>query len=66
MAVHVPLSVEAQSEARFLMLSVNNMLKPQDGKPVVSPTQDMVIGSYYLTIHRKGAKGEGQHLCFPG
>ena len=59
MAVHVPLSVEAQSEARFLMLAANNILKPQDGRPVVCPTQDMVIGSYYLTIHRPGAKGEG-------
>jgi DNA-directed RNA polymerase subunit beta' len=60
MAVHVPLSVEAQAEARFMMLSANNILKPQDGKPVVSPTQDMVIGCYYLTIIRKGAKGEGK------
>ncbi|MBC8531617.1 DNA-directed RNA polymerase subunit beta' [Gehongia tenuis] len=59
MAVHVPLSVEAQAEARFLMLAANNILKPQDGKPVVSPTQDMVIGIYYLTIERDGAKGEG-------
>ncbi len=59
MAVHVPLSVEAQAESRFLMLAANNILKPQDGKPVVSPTQDMVIGSYYLTISRDGAKGEG-------
>ena len=59
MAVHVPLSVEAQAECRFLMLAANNILKPQDGKPVVSPTQDMVIGAYYLTIAREGAKGEG-------
>ena len=59
MAVHVPLSMEAQAEARFLMLSANNILKPQDGKPVVSPTQDMVLGCYYLTIIRDGAKGEG-------
>ena len=59
MAVHVPLSVEAQAEARFLMLSANNILKPQDGKPVVSPTQDMVLGCYYLTIVREGSKGEG-------
>lgn len=65
MAVHVPLSVEAQSEARFLMLAANNILKPQDGRPVVSPTQDMVIGSYYLTIHRKGAKGEGSYFGSP-
>ncbi|MGI6152646.1 MAG: DNA-directed RNA polymerase subunit beta' [Christensenellaceae bacterium] len=65
MAVHVPLSVEAQSEARFLMLTANNILKPQDGKPVVSPTQDMVIGSYYLTIHKEGAKGEGSYFASP-
>ena len=65
MAVHVPLSVEAQSEARFLMLAANNILKPQDGKPVVSPTQDMVIGSYYLTILRPGAKGEGSIFASP-
>ncbi|WP_372997838.1 DNA-directed RNA polymerase subunit beta' [Lutispora sp.] len=60
MAVHVPLSVEAQSEARFLMLSVNNILAPKDGRPVVSPTQDMVMGIYYLTIHVPGEKGEGK------
>ncbi len=60
MAVHVPLSVEAQSEARFLMLSANNILKPQDGRPVVSPTQDMVIGTYYLTLEKEDAKGEGK------
>ena len=59
MAVHVPLSVEAQSEARFLMLAANNILKPQDGRPVVTPSQDMVIGCYYLTAYREGAKGEG-------
>jgi len=60
MAVHVPLSVEAQAEARFLMLSANNILAPKDGRPVVSPTQDMVMGVYYLTIHVPGAKGEGK------
>ena len=60
MAVHVPLSVEAQAEARFLMLASNNILKPQDGRPVVSPTQDMVMGCYYLTLERPGAKGEGK------
>lgn len=60
MAVHVPLSVEAQAEARFLMLSANNILAPKDGKPVVSPTQDMVMGIYYLTIHVPGEKGEGK------
>ncbi|HML48282.1 MAG TPA: DNA-directed RNA polymerase subunit beta', partial [Clostridia bacterium] len=63
MAVHVPLSMEAQAEARFLMLAANNILKPQDGKPVVSPTQDMVIGCYYLTIERPGAKGDGKYFC---
>jgi len=60
MAVHLPLSVEAQAEARFLMLSTNNILKPQDGKPVVGPTQDMVIGCYYLTMEKPGAPGEGR------
>ncbi|MDR2047485.1 MAG: DNA-directed RNA polymerase subunit beta' [Clostridiales bacterium] len=60
MAVHVPLSVEAQVEARFLMLSTNNILKLSDGKPIVSPTQDMVLGIYYLTIDKPGAKGEGR------
>jgi DNA-directed RNA polymerase subunit beta' len=60
MAVHVPLSVEAQAEARFLMLASNNILKPQDGRPVVSPTQDIVMGCYYLTMIRPGAKGEGK------
>jgi DNA-directed RNA polymerase subunit beta' len=60
MAVHVPLSAEAQAEARFLMLSANNLLKPQDGKPVTVPTQDMVMGCYYLTIAKEGAKGEGK------
>ena len=62
MAVHVPLSAEAQAEARFLMLSANNLLKPQDGKPVTVPTQDMVLGSYYLTIEKEGEKGEGRYL----
>jgi DNA-directed RNA polymerase subunit beta' len=65
MAVHVPLSAEAQAEARFLMLSANNLLKPQDGKPVTVPTQDMVLGSYYLTIERDGAKGEGKVFTSP-
>ncbi|MGI5848638.1 MAG: DNA-directed RNA polymerase subunit beta' [Christensenellales bacterium] len=65
MAIHVPLSVEAQAECRFLMLAANNILKPQDGKPVVSPTQDMVIGSYYLTIIREGSKGEGSYFSCP-
>ena len=60
MAVHLPLSAEAQAEARFLMLSANNLLKPQDGRPVAVPTQDMVLGSYYMTIEREGSKGEGK------
>ncbi|MDO4547960.1 MAG: DNA-directed RNA polymerase subunit beta' [Clostridia bacterium] len=60
MAVHVPLSMEAQAEARFLMLAANNILKPQDGKPVISPTQDMVMGCYYLTSIKEGAPGEGK------
>ncbi|MFZ7133798.1 MAG: DNA-directed RNA polymerase subunit beta' [Eubacteriales bacterium] len=60
MAVHVPLSVEAQAEARFLMLAANNILKPQDGSPVVSPTQDMILGSYYLTTEVEGSIGEGK------
>ena len=60
MAVHVPLSVEAQAEARFLMLSPNNILAPKDGSPITTPTQDMVLGSYYLTIEaQEGAKGTG-------
>ena len=59
MAVHVPLSAEAQAEARFLMLSTNNLLKPQDGNPVTVPTQDMILGCYYLTITKPGEKGEG-------
>ena len=57
MAVHVPLSAEAQAEARFLMLAANNLLKPSDGKPVTVPTQDMVLGSYYLTIVKNDEKG---------
>jgi DNA-directed RNA polymerase subunit beta' len=60
MAVHVPLSAEAQAEARFLMLSANNLLKPQDGKPVTVPTQDMVLGIYYLTIDKEGEPGDGK------
>ncbi|MGL4762087.1 MAG: DNA-directed RNA polymerase subunit beta' [Sarcina sp.] len=60
MAVHVPLSVEAQAEARFLMLAAGNIMKPSDGKPVCVPTQDMVLGTYYLTIDKDGAEGEGR------
>ena len=60
MAVHVPLSAEAQAEARFLMLAANNLLKPSDGRPVAVPTQDMVLGSYYLTLDKDGEPGEGK------
>ena len=59
MAVHVPLSQEAQAEARLLMLAANNILNPKDGKPVVTPSQDMVLGNYYLTMEEAGAIGEG-------
>lgn len=59
MAVHVPLSAEAQAEARILMLAAQNILNPKDGKPVVTPSQDMVLGSYYLTIEKAGDRGEG-------
>ncbi|WP_167803617.1 DNA-directed RNA polymerase subunit beta' [Listeria monocytogenes] len=59
MAVHVPLSAEAQAEARILMLAAQNILNPKDGKPVVTPSQDMVLGNYYLTLEREKAVGEG-------
>ncbi|WP_139492804.1 DNA-directed RNA polymerase subunit beta' [Brevibacillus dissolubilis] len=59
MAVHVPLSAEAQAEARILMLAAQNILNPKDGKPVVTPSQDMVLGSYYITLEREGDRGEG-------
>ncbi|WP_250277472.1 DNA-directed RNA polymerase subunit beta' [[Clostridium] colinum] len=60
MAVHVPLSVEAQAECRFLLLAPNNLLKPSDGEPVTVPSQDMVLGIYYLTLEKDGEKGEGK------
>ncbi len=60
MAVHLPLSAEAQAEARVLMLSANNILSPATGRPIVTPTQDMVFGAYYLTVTRDGARGEGR------
>ena len=60
MAVHLPLSVEAQAECRFMLLSPNNLLKPSDGGLVAVPSQDMVLGIYYLTQERPGAKGEGK------
>ncbi|NLM45540.1 MAG: DNA-directed RNA polymerase subunit beta' [Firmicutes bacterium] len=65
MAVHVPLSAEAQAEARLLMLSAQNILNPKDGRPVTTPTQDMVMGIYYLTIEKQGAKGEGKVFGSP-
>ena len=60
MAVHVPLSAEAQAEARFLMLAAGNLLKPSDGQPVAVPPQDMILGSYYLTLDKDGERGEGK------
>ncbi|WDL98947.1 DNA-directed RNA polymerase subunit beta' [Alicyclobacillus sp. ALC3] len=65
MAVHVPLSAEAQAEARLLMLAAHNILNPKDGKPVVTPTQDMVLGPYYLTIEKKAVPGEGRVFADP-
>ena len=65
MAIHLPLSPEAQAEARYLMLSTNNLLKPQDGKPVTVPTQDMILGAYYLTMEVPGEKGEGNYFSSP-
>ncbi|NWF51766.1 MAG: DNA-directed RNA polymerase subunit beta', partial [Nitrospirae bacterium] len=65
MAVHVPLSIEAQIEARVLMMSINNILSPANGKPILVPTQDMVLGIYYLTKEKKGAKGEGMIFADP-
>ncbi|OCS91897.1 DNA-directed RNA polymerase subunit beta' [Caryophanon latum] len=65
MAVHVPLSAEAQAEARLLMLAAQNILNPKDGKPVVTPSQDMVLGNYYLTLERAGARGEGSIFYGP-
>ena len=65
MAIHVPLSPEAQAEARYLMLATNNLLKPQDGKPVTVPTQDMILGAYYLTMEVEGEPGEGNYFGSP-
>ncbi|CAM3895882.1 DNA-directed RNA polymerase subunit beta' [Alkalicoccus chagannorensis] len=65
MAVHVPLSAEAQAESRLLMLAAQNILNPKDGKPVVTPSQDMVLGNYYLTLERAGAVGEGSIFHHP-
>ena len=66
MAVHVPLSVEAQVEARVLMMSTNNILSPASGKPIIVPTQDMVLGLYYMTREKPLAKGEGKSFSNPG
>ncbi len=65
MAVHVPLSAEAQAEARLLMLSAHNILNPKEGRPVTTPTQDMVLGCYYLTLEKVGARGEGKVFMDP-
>ena len=64
MAIHLPLSAEAQAEARILMLSANNLLRPQDGKPVTIPTQDMILGSYYLTMVRENPEHEGRLMAY--
>ena len=66
MAVHVPLSIEAQIEARVLMMSTNNILSPAHGKPIIVPTQDIVLGIYYMTREKPFAKGEGKDLFRPG
>src|SRR5699024_11198314 len=63
MAVHLPLSAEAQAEARILMLSSNNILKPSDGRPVTMPAQDMIIGLYHLTTVREETAGAGRHFA---
>ena len=63
MAVHVPLSVEAQIEARVLMMSTNNILSPANGRPIIGPTQDIVLGCYYMTRERAGARGEGRRFA---
>ena len=65
MAVHVPLSIEAQIEARVLMMSINNILSPANGKPIAVPSQDMVLGCYWLTKERAGPRGEGKIFASP-
>ena len=65
MAVHIPLSVEAQIECRVLMMSTNNILSPANGTPVIVPSQDMVLGLYYMTVERSFEKGEGMVFCAP-
>src|SRR5690348_1619947 len=66
MAVHVPLSLEAQLEARVLMMSTNNILSPANGKPIIVPSQDIVLGLYYITMEREGEKGEGMSFATLG
>lgn len=66
MAVHLPLSIEAQIEARVLMMSTNNILSPANGKPIINPSQDIVLGCYYMTRDREGTKGEGRKFADPG
>ena len=65
MAVHVPLSIEAQMEARVLMMSTNNILSPAHGKPIIVPSQDIVLGIYYMTRERAFARGEGKRFASP-
>ena len=65
MAVHLPLSIEAQIEARVLMMSTNNILSPASGRPIVQPSQDIVLGSYYMTRERAFAKGQGRTFASP-
>ena len=65
MAVHVPLSIEAQTEARVLMMSTNNILSPANGKPIIIPSQDIVLGIYYMTRAKKDVKGEGMIFSGP-
>jgi DNA-directed RNA polymerase subunit beta' len=65
MAVHVPLSVEAQMEARVLMMSTNNILSPATGRPIIGPSQDIVLGCYYMTRERRGVRGEGMRFASP-
>ena len=66
MAVHIPLSIEAQTEARVLMMSTNNILSPANGSPIIIPSQDIVLGIYYLTRVKTEAKGEGMTFCWSG
>ena len=66
MAVHVPLSLEAQLEARVLMMSTNNILHPANGQPIIVPSQDIVLGLYYLTLERDGEPGQGMAFAEPG